>query len=122
MKRPFGITVIAIFALLRGLFGLCWPILAFMGSAEAQSILAKEMGRLTPHPDVDPALYTPMQQQAIEMIRDSDMVLQFYDRDTTPEMADEGMNAFMAFWDDPSLIDELLAELEKVRQEIFEGE
>ena len=33
MKRPFGITVIAIFALLSGLFGLCWPILAFMGSA-----------------------------------------------------------------------------------------
>ena len=33
MKRPFGITVIAIFALLSGLFGLCWPILAFTGSA-----------------------------------------------------------------------------------------
>jgi len=33
MKRPFGITVIAIFALLSGLFGLCWPTLAFTGSA-----------------------------------------------------------------------------------------
>jgi len=33
MKRPFGITVIAILALLGGLFGLCWPILAFTGSA-----------------------------------------------------------------------------------------
>ena len=33
MKRPFGITVIAILALLSGLFGLCWPILAFTGSA-----------------------------------------------------------------------------------------
>lgn len=33
MKRPFGITVIAILALIGGLFGLCWPILIFMGSA-----------------------------------------------------------------------------------------
>ena len=32
MKRPFGITLIAIFALFSGLFGLCWPILVFMGS------------------------------------------------------------------------------------------
>jgi hypothetical protein len=32
-KRPFGITVIAILALISGLFGLCLPTLAFMGSA-----------------------------------------------------------------------------------------
>ena len=32
MKRPFGITVIAILALLGGLFGLCWPIMIFTGS------------------------------------------------------------------------------------------
>jgi uncharacterized RDD family membrane protein YckC len=33
MKRPFGVTVSAILALIGGLFGLCWPTLAFMGSA-----------------------------------------------------------------------------------------
>ena len=33
MKRPFGITVIAILALLSGLLGLCWPTLVFTGSA-----------------------------------------------------------------------------------------
>ena len=32
MNRPFGITVIAILALLGGLFGLCWPIMIFTGS------------------------------------------------------------------------------------------
>ena len=31
MKRPFGITVIGILALLSGLFGLCWPTLIFIG-------------------------------------------------------------------------------------------
>jgi len=33
MKRPFGVTVITILALIGGLFGLCWPILIFTGSA-----------------------------------------------------------------------------------------
>ena len=32
MKRPFGVTIIAILALISGLFGLCWPSLVFMGS------------------------------------------------------------------------------------------
>jgi uncharacterized membrane protein HdeD (DUF308 family) len=32
IKRPFGVTLIAILALIGGLFGLCWPTLAFMGS------------------------------------------------------------------------------------------
>jgi len=33
MTRPFGITVIGIVALVGSLFGMCWPILAFTGSA-----------------------------------------------------------------------------------------
>lgn len=32
MKRPFGITVIAIFALIGGLMGLCLPTLGMIGS------------------------------------------------------------------------------------------
>ncbi len=32
MKRPFGVTVIAIFALIGGLLGLCLPTLGMMGS------------------------------------------------------------------------------------------
>jgi hypothetical protein len=39
MKRPGGVTLIAILALIGGLFGLCWPILAFMGSALFGGIL-----------------------------------------------------------------------------------
>jgi hypothetical protein len=96
--------------------------LAFMGGAEAQSIVVEELGRLAVNPDVDPALYNPMQQKGLELIKGADLVVQFYDRDTTPEMADLGMNAMMAFWDDPyndALLDELLADLEAARQEIF---
>lgn len=32
MKRPFGVTVIAIFALIGGLLGLCLPTLGMIGS------------------------------------------------------------------------------------------
>ncbi|MCJ7661312.1 MAG: hypothetical protein MUO67_19350 [Anaerolineales bacterium] len=39
MKRPAGVTLIAFLALISGLFGLCWPILAFMGSALFGGIL-----------------------------------------------------------------------------------
>ena len=96
--------------------------LAFMGGAEAQSVVVKELGRLAVNPDVDTALYSPMQQKGVELIQGADLVVQFYDRDTTPEMADVGMNAMMAFWDDPfgdEILDELLADLEAARQEIF---
>lgn len=39
MKRPFGVTLIAILALISGLFGLCWPTLVFTGSAFLGPIL-----------------------------------------------------------------------------------
>jgi hypothetical protein len=39
MKRPFGITVIAILALFGGLFGFCWPVLVFTGSTFLGPIL-----------------------------------------------------------------------------------
>ena len=39
MKRPFGVTVIAIFALIGGLLGLCLPSLTLMGSTLFSGIL-----------------------------------------------------------------------------------
>jgi multiple sugar transport system substrate-binding protein/raffinose/stachyose/melibiose transport system substrate-binding protein len=99
--------------------------LAFMGSAQAQSVVVEELGRLAVNPDVDPSLYTPMQQKGLELINGADLVVQFYDRDTTPEMADVGMNGMMAFWDDPyndEALDDILAELEAARLEIFAEE
>ncbi len=94
-------------------------LLGYMGSLEAQTLMVEEMGRLPTHNGVDKSLFTPQQQKGIELINKADMVVQFYDRDTTPEMADVGMNGMMAFWDDPSQIDAILEELEAARLEIF---
>jgi len=93
--------------------------LAYLGSVEVQTYNAEQLGRLPTNSGVDRTLFNESQQKGMELIDGADFVAQFYDRDTTPEMADEGMNAFMAFWDDPDSIDELLVELEAVRQEIF---
>jgi multiple sugar transport system substrate-binding protein/raffinose/stachyose/melibiose transport system substrate-binding protein len=96
--------------------------LAYLGSVEVQTYNAEKLGRLPTNSGVDRSMFTETQQKGMELIDGADFVAQFYDRDTTPEMADEGMNAMMAFWDDPDSIDSLLADLELARQEIFEAE
>jgi len=93
--------------------------LKFMGGVEAQTVMVKELGRLPVNPDVDSSLFNEQQLKGIELIQGADLVLQFYDRDTTPEMADAGMNGIMAFWDDPAAIDDILTDLEATRQEVF---
>ncbi len=96
--------------------------LAFMGSAEAQQYFAEKLGRLSTNREVDTSVFNEDQQKGLELIDGADYVAQFYDRDTTPEMADEGMNAFMEFWDNPDDIDAILSRLESERQVIFEAE
>lgn len=96
--------------------------LKFLGGVEAQTLMVEELGRLPVNTEVDRSLFDPMQQKGLEMIETADLVLQFYDRDTTPEMADIGMNGFMAFWDEPTAIDSILEDLEAARQDIFAEE
>lgn len=96
--------------------------LRFIGSVEVQSLMVQELGRLPVHSGVDKDLFTPMQQKGIELIQGADLVVQFFDRDTTPEMADVGMNALMDFWDSPydeELLDDIIVDLEDTRQSIF---
>jgi len=93
--------------------------LAYLGSVDEQQAWADNLGRLPTNMKVDTSGFTPVQQKGLELIQGADYVAQFYDRDTTPEMADEGMNGFMQFWDNPDEIEEILAYLETVRAEIF---
>ena len=97
-------------------------LLAFLGSVEAQQYFADTLGRLPTNMDVDTSGFTPTQLKGLELIQSADFVAQFYDRDTTPEMADEGMNGFMEFWDNPGDIADILGRLETARQEIFAEE
>ena len=93
--------------------------LAFLGSVESQTVMVENLGRIAVHSGVDRDLYPPMTQKGIELIETADLVLQFFDRDTTPEMADVGMNGIMAYWDSPEAIDDILSELFHFRKAIF---
>ncbi len=93
--------------------------LAFLGSVEAQQYNADVLGRLPTNMKVDTSKFTPSQQKGLALIQGADFVAQFYDRDTTPEMAERGMSAFAEFWANPGRIRAILDRLELDRQDIF---
>ena len=93
--------------------------LAFLGSKEAQTYFAGKLQRLPTNTEVDTSGYDPATLKGIELLKGADYIAQFFDRDTTPEMAEKGMAMFQAFWDDTTQLDSLLADLEKERALIF---
>lgn len=99
-----------------------FDFLAFLGSKEAQQYAADELGRLPTRTDVDVTNFTAAQQKGIGLVQEADLVLQFYDRDTTPEMAEAGLNAFAEFISDPMNADvaDILQNLEADRVRIAE--
>ena len=94
--------------------------LMYLGSQEVQQQGFDELGRLPTRTDVDISAASEATQKGINLIQTADYVAQFYDRDTTAEMADAGLSAFVEFWDDPSAIDDILARLEEDRLRIAE--
>jgi ABC-type glycerol-3-phosphate transport system substrate-binding protein len=98
---------------------LAKKFLAFSGSVKGQEVWVKQLGRVATHNDVDQSLYSPEQRKGIELIKTADFIAQFYDRDTTPPMADKGMDAFMEFWANPDDADEILARLDEQRKDLF---
>lgn len=91
--------------------------LKFMTTKEAQEIYTETLGRLAANKNVVPP--DEHSKKGLNMILHSDGVMQFYDRDTNPEMATAGMNGFVQFMTDPSKIDSILKHLEQERKRIF---
>jgi multiple sugar transport system substrate-binding protein/raffinose/stachyose/melibiose transport system substrate-binding protein len=94
--------------------------MAFLGSKEVQQMAMDELGRLPTRTDVDITKMAAPQQKGIKLIQSADYIAQFYDRDTTPPMAEKGMDGFMRFWDNPEDIDAILEELETERLRLVE--
>lgn len=105
-----------------------YDFLAFMGSQEAQQYAADELGRLPTRTDVETANFTEAQQKGIELVQSADYVAQFFDRDTTPEMAEAGLNAFALFISDPmgmdvtAMLEALEADRIRIAEEIAAAE
>ena len=93
--------------------------LAFTQTPEIGAQLANGLGSLSansksPEPD------DPISKIGFQILANTKGgIAQFYDRDMTKEMADEGMKGMQQFVADPTKIDSILAQLEQTRKRIY---
>jgi multiple sugar transport system substrate-binding protein len=93
--------------------------LAFTQTPAIGDQLAKGLGSLSansksPEPD------DPISKIGFQILSSTTGgIAQFYDRDMTKEMADEGMKGMQQFVADPTKIDSILAQLEATRKRIY---
>ena len=93
--------------------------IAFVGTPAISAKLAEGLGSL-PANSQSPAPTDPISRTGFEILSNAKGgIAQFYDRDMTKEMADEGMKGMQKFISDPSKIDDVLNELEQSRKRIY---
>lgn len=93
--------------------------LKFMARPDIQKILTDAAGTLAPNKNTPPP-EDRFKKAGAAMLGEAGGLAQFYDRDTTPEMAKKGMEGFQEFMVNPDREMEIRARLEKERQAIFE--
>jgi len=93
--------------------------IAFVGTPAISAKLADGLGSL-PANSKSPAPADPISRIGFEILSNAKGgISQFYDRDMTKEMADEGMKGMQKFVSDPTRIDDVLNELEQSRKRIY---
>ena len=95
---------------------------AFLAFTETPAIgaqLAKGLGSLSAN-SKSPEPEDPISKIGFQILSNTKGgIAQFYDRDMTKEMADEGMKGMQQFVSDPTKLDSILAQLEQTRQRIY---
>ncbi|AUT70823.1 ABC transporter substrate-binding protein [Paraburkholderia hospita] len=92
--------------------------LAFIAKPDVDGNLAKAFGSL-PANNQATVPDDPYAKKGFEILSNTKGgIAQFYDRDMTKEMADEGMKGMQRFVGDPSTLDQVLAHLEETRARI----
>ncbi|SKC89159.1 ABC transporter substrate-binding protein [Paraburkholderia hospita] len=93
--------------------------LAFIAKPDVVGNLAKAFGSL-PANNQATVPDDPYAKKGFEILSNTKGgIAQFYDRDMTKEMADEGMKGMQRFVSDPSTLDQVLAHLEETRARIY---
>ncbi|MEZ9144374.1 ABC transporter substrate-binding protein [Vibrio sp. 10N.286.52.C3] len=92
--------------------------LEFVARAENQQLI-NEMLLQIPTNNKAKAKSDPFLDKGVAMLASSDGTAQFYDRDTGPAMAKEGMKGFQEFMVHPERIDKILKKLDKVSKRTF---
>lgn len=92
--------------------------LAYVAQADVQTKLNLGLNQLPTNAQAE-AGDNKFLTQGLQMLSEADGTAQFYDRDTDPAMAKEGMKGFQEFMVNPDRLDNILENLEKVRQRVF---
>ena len=95
--------------------------LAFLASAEAQTIVNNINGQLPINKDSTVNTDDPFISAGFELLSTTPGgIAQFFDRDAPAEMAKIGMEGFQQFMVQPDQLDNILERLEQARQRIYE--
>ena len=92
--------------------------LEFVARAENQQLI-NEMLLQIPTNNKAKAKSDPFLDKGVAMLASTDGTAQFYDRDTDPAMAKEGMKGFQEFMVHPDRIEKILKKLDKVSKRTF---
>ncbi|GAB7525901.1 ABC transporter substrate-binding protein [Paraburkholderia sp. 2C] len=93
--------------------------LAFVETPEIGAQLAQGLGSLSAN-SKSPEPEDPISKIGFQILANTKGgIAQFYDRDMTKEMADEGMKGMQQFVSDPTRLDAILAQLEQARKRIY---
>jgi multiple sugar transport system substrate-binding protein len=91
--------------------------LEFVAKPETQQLIAAGTKTLPANIDAK-APADPFLEAGAKLLANA-KAAQFYDRDTNPEMATEGMKGFQEFMAYPSRIDSILQRLDKIEERVF---
>jgi multiple sugar transport system substrate-binding protein len=92
--------------------------LAYFYQPENLGAFLEAEGAIPPRNDCPPSK-DPMVNAAVAALKDVKGTSQYYDRDTDPDMAQEGLKGFQEFTVKPERREQILARLEKTRARIF---
>ena len=92
--------------------------LAYLASPDVQTQINAAINQIPPHKDAK-AADNYFLNIGIKMLGEADGQAQFFDRDTTPGMAKEGMKGFQEFMVKPERLEKILESMEKTRKREF---
>ena len=90
-----------------------------MSSADVQAAWTGAFGALSANVNVDPASYNDVMQRAFATVADAAVFAFNYDLATPPPVAEVGLSMFSRFMDDPSKVDDILAQAAKDAAQAF---
>ena len=82
-----------------------------VSSTDVQASWTDQFGALSANVNVDPANYNDVMQRAFATVAAAEVFAFNYDLATPPPVAEVGLSMFSRFMDDPSMVDEILAQV-----------